>query len=249
MGDLSRVSRDLHKHGINIGPGVLLTTHLSFEAGVSIYSETVLKHVELGAYSYINMGGAVGNARIGRYCSIGPNCSIGLDRHPLEWVSTSPFPYSNRGAAPDWKPFKSHFEFEGFPQPITIGHDVWIGTRVVVANNGPLSIGVGSVIASGSVVTRDVPPYAIVVGAPATVLRYRFDEPLRQALLESEWWEYDVPRYLRDNPKTSMPWDAPDRFIDWWKNGGQGALEGYRGFGVIKKVEFNPADGGFVLTQ
>jgi acetyltransferase-like isoleucine patch superfamily enzyme len=249
MGDLSKVGRDLRKHGINIGPDVLLTTHLSFEAGVSIYSETVLKHVELGAYSYINMGGAIGNARIGRYCSIGPNCSIGLDRHPLEWVSTSPFPYSNRGAAPEWQPFKSRFQFEGFPQPITIGHDVWIGTRVVVANNGPITIGTGSVIASGSVVTRDVPPYAVVVGAPATVIRYRFDEALRDALLASEWWEYDVPRYLRDNPNTSMPWDAPNRFIDWLSNGGRAALEGYKGFGAIKRVDFNPSDGGFTLSQ
>ena len=249
MTDLSGVSRELFKHGINIGPDVMLMSHLKFEAGSSVYSETVLKHVELGAYSYINMGGAIGNARIGRYCSIGPHCSIGLDRHPLEWVSTSPFPYSNRGAAPDWQAFKSRFEFEGFPQMISIGHDVWIGTRVVVANSEPISIGTGSVIASGAVVTRDVPPYAIVVGAPATVLRYRFEEEVRAALLETEWWEYDIPRFLKDHHTTSMPWDHPERFVEWWRNGGEKALADYRGLGEVKKVELNRTDGGFVLSN
>lgn len=249
MTDLSQVSRDLAAHGLHIGSDVMLMTHMKFEADVTIYSDAVLKHVEFGAYTYVNMGGAIGNAKVGRYCSIGPHCSLGLDRHPMEWVSTSPFPYSNRGAAPSWTSFRSKFEFEGFPQPITIGHDVWIGTHVIIANSGPISIGSGSVIASGSVVTRDVPPYAIVAGSPARILRYRFDEGLRTDLLGTEWWEYDIPRYLRDNAMTSMPWDRPEKFVAWWKAGGRGAAAAYLGLGAVKRVERNLNDGGFTLTH
>ena len=74
-------------------------------------------------------------------------------------------------------------------EPIHIGNDVWIGDEVFVKNG--VTIGDGAVLGARSVVTKDVPPYAIVAGVPAKIIRYRFDEPTRQELLRLKWWELD----------------------------------------------------------
>lgn len=67
-----------------------------------------------------------------------------------------------------------------------MGNDVWIGSRVMVV--GGVTIGDGAVIAAGAVVTKDVPPYAVVGGAPAKVIKYRFSEDIVKFLEELEWW-------------------------------------------------------------
>lgn len=71
---------------------------------------------------------------------------------------------------------------------VKIGNDVWIGYGVTIVNN--VTVGDGAVIAAGSVVTKDVPPYAIVGGVPAKTIRYRFDEEVCKILLELEWWNF-----------------------------------------------------------
>jgi carbonic anhydrase/acetyltransferase-like protein (isoleucine patch superfamily) len=71
---------------------------------------------------------------------------------------------------------------------IVIGSDVWIGTEVMIFSG--VTIGHGSVIVSRAVVTRDVPPYAIVAGAPAKVLKYRFEPQIVEQLLQIRWWEW-----------------------------------------------------------
>ncbi len=75
---------------------------------------------------------------------------------------------------------------ENVLRPVTIGNDVWIGVRVIIL--GGVKIGNGAVIGAGSVVTRDVPPYAVVAGAPARLIRYRFEEPVIRRLEELQWW-------------------------------------------------------------
>ncbi|WP_214647904.1 CatB-related O-acetyltransferase, partial [Novosphingobium aerophilum] len=74
---------------------------------------------------------------------------------------------------------------------LTIGHGVWIGDRVTILS-ACRSIGNGAVISAGAVVTKDVPPYAIVVGVPGRVLRPRYPEPVQNALEQSRWWEFDL---------------------------------------------------------
>ncbi len=78
--------------------------------------------------------------------------------------------------------------------PITIGHDVWIGNNVIIPAHRPITIGTGAVIAAGAVVTHDVPPYAVVGGSPARVLKLRFSEEVCADLMYSRWFEYDLPR-------------------------------------------------------
>ena len=75
-----------------------------------------------------------------------------------------------------------------------IDHDVWIGSYVGII--GGVHIGTGAVIGAGSIVTKDVPPYAVVAGCPARIIRYRFDEEKRKRLLESKWWEYDAEKLI-----------------------------------------------------
>ena len=73
---------------------------------------------------------------------------------------------------------------------IIIGHDVWIGANCSILDN--TRIGNGSVIATGSVVTKDVPPYAIVGGNPAKIIKYRFNEDQRRSLDEMQWWDFET---------------------------------------------------------
>lgn len=114
--------------------------------------------------SYIySKNSVVVNAIIGKFCSIAAGVNIGLGQHPVEYVSTHPSFYSV--SQPIAKTYSGSDLFEPFKGRINIGHDVWIGQNVLVMDG--LKIGTGAIIAAGAVVTKDVPPYAIVAGVPA----------------------------------------------------------------------------------
>ncbi len=119
---------------------------------------------------------------IGKYCAISADVVIFLgSEHRVDWVSTYPFPVL-------WEDAKA---IEGHPATkgdVIIGNDVWIGYRVTVLSG--VTIGDGAAIGACSVVARDIPPYAIVAGNPAQVIRYRFDEQTVQNLLEIKWWNW-----------------------------------------------------------
>lgn len=158
----------------------------------------------VGRYSYCCEGIRVANPKgtiIGNFVSIGMNCHIGHGEHPLHFLSTSPyFYYDELGFK--MKEAPAHPEYWDY-EPVCIEHDVWIGDDVSIKNG--VTIGTGAVIGACSMVTHDVPPYAIVVGNPARILRYRFDEDTRKKLLESEWWnlpENDIRRLQYDSGRT-----------------------------------------------
>lgn len=144
----------------------------------------------IGAFTYFYSGISVTCTSIGRYCSIAGGIRIGDHEHPTEWLSTNPFQYNAERFA--YSPAAGSFtpaEEDGFrgEKPV-IGNDVWIGSRVTVLRN--VTIGDGAIVAASAVVTRDVPPYAIVGGTPARVIRYRFDEATIAELLEIAWWRF-----------------------------------------------------------
>ncbi len=140
--------------------------------------------VRMGRYSYMGKNNSVAATTIGSFCSIASYCSIGGGAHPLNTVSTSPVFYEGKNG------FNKHFSsiFVEKNKAIEIGNDVWIGEAVFIKDG--VKIGTGAVIGAHSVVTKDVPPYAIVAGTPAKVIRYRFDEETIQRLLDSKWWEW-----------------------------------------------------------
>lgn len=129
---------------------------------------------------------------IGRYCSIAAETRFIMNggNHPTDWLTTYPFPVFGGGweaAMPERWPNKGD---------TTVGHDVWIGYGATIMPG--VTIGNGAIIASLSVVTRDVPPYAIVGGNPASVLRYRFDEGTIARLQALAWWDWDAAKVARN---------------------------------------------------
>ena len=136
-------------------------------------------------YSYIARNGYFFKTAIGKYCSIADGCNCGMPEHRMEFVSTAQAFLKGKN--------RLGTSFGMLPHPqyktTTIENDVWIGTNVLI--RAGVRIGTGAVVGMGSVVTKDVPPYAIAAGNPARIIRYRFDEETVERLLKSKWWERD----------------------------------------------------------
>jgi len=148
-----------------------------FSVGVEIGPNTkVSRDSRIGAYSYIGRNCVVGKTEIGRYVSIADNVSIGNGEHDVTRISTSSMFYVD--------PYKELTQGD-----CTIESDVWIGVDAIVRRN--VHIGFGAVIGANSFVNRDIPAFAIAVGSPAKVLRYRFPEDKRKRILDSKWWQND----------------------------------------------------------
>jgi virginiamycin A acetyltransferase len=125
---------------------------------------------------------------IGRFCSIAAEVRFIMNggNHPTNWITTYPFPIFGRGwevAQPDAWPNRGDTR---------VGNDVWIGYGALIMPG--VTIGDGAIIATGSVVTKNIPPYAIAGGNPASVIRYRFDERAIERLLKLRWWDWPIER-------------------------------------------------------
>jgi acetyltransferase-like isoleucine patch superfamily enzyme len=153
------------------------------------------RHLSIGAYSYVRSGCELMNVgRIGRFCSISNGVVLGQDRagHPLDWVTTHPFARESR-------------EYNARIPPACIGHDIWIGRDAVIFEG--VKVGTGAVIAMRAVVTKDVPPYAVVAGIPARVIKYRHPPAIIQAMIVSRWWQYASADLC------ALPIDTPEKFL------------------------------------
>ncbi len=151
----------------------------------------------LGAYSYTRSF-FTHVARIGRYCSIGDAVSVMGSNHPVEWASTSPVFYRRKRARSGNSQRENFPLFEDLGPMVEIENDVWVGDGALLAHG--VKLGTGSVIAARSIVTRDVPPYAIVSGAPAKLVRWRFEESVIERLLRSQWWNWPVTAWDQTDP-------------------------------------------------
>lgn len=129
------------------------------------------------------------NTVIGRYCSIADNVRIGAANHPTTWLSSNPFQYAYSEAEALKHP-ERYLKFNPYKKSCVVGNDVWIGAHAFILPG--VTIGDGAIVAGGAIVTKDVPPYAIVGGAPSKIIRYRFDEPIIQELLNLKWWELPI---------------------------------------------------------
>lgn len=147
-----------------------------------VYSGTTFYNSKLGRYSYVGYDSEVVNCEIGAFCSIANGFIVGGAKHPLDWGSTSPTFYDVKGG--------TGLHLGCLPMQETartiIENDVWIGSRAIVMQG--LTVGTGAVIGAGAVVTKNVPPYAVVAGCPARILKFRFDDELVDRFLRSEWW-------------------------------------------------------------
>lgn len=208
-------------------PEQLSALNVILQGGDAFHPETVFegssswfgridndRPAHFGAFSYSISAITHSVTRIGRYSSISWDVLFGAAEHPMDFLSTSPFIYE-----PHIPPFDVLWREAGLPttpaadftkeqqeRDIRIGHDVWIGARASI--KAGVSLGDGCVVGTGAVVTRDVPPYAVVAGVPARVVRLRFEEAVVERLLEHRWWRFDPVTLSR------FPLTDPERSID-----------------------------------
>lgn len=168
-----------------------------------IYSGSSFYNSKIDRYSYVGYDSEVVNCEIGAFCSIANGFIVGGAKHPIDWVSTSPVFYSVGSGT---GLHLGNLSIDETARTV-IGNDVWIGSRVIVMQG--LKIGNGAAIGAGAVVTKDVPPYAVVAGCPAKIIRYRFDEATIEMLQKSAWWNLSEQQ-LR---KISRYINRPDKFL------------------------------------
>ncbi|WP_304923198.1 DapH/DapD/GlmU-related protein [Hydrogenophaga sp.] len=142
----------------------------------------------LDDYSYMDRGCDIMSADIGKFSNIASMVRINPGFHPMERPTLHHFTYRRfkYGMAPEDD--ASFFEWRR-RQRVHIGHDTWIGHGAVIMPG--VRIGNGAVIGSNTVVTKDVPAYAIVAGAPAKVIRQRFPAAIAAAIESTAWWDWD----------------------------------------------------------
>lgn len=180
-----------------IDDGCAIDHHSNISAYTHILSNTQLNHTIVASYSYIGKNCLVQNARIGSFCSIANDVIIGLGKHPITNFSTATLFYRRKNTL-NVELIDEDMPFEEY-DAITIGCDVWIGARAIIMDG--VEVGHGAIIASNAVVTKDVPPYSIVAGTPAKVIKYRFNEDKIDKLLASKWWELDLDKIKTQIPK------------------------------------------------
>ncbi len=171
-------------HSTNVSGAAVLARHISIAEGVLIGA-----NVKIDSFSYVNRYTEIGSAEIGRFCSIASFCSIGMDSHPTDWISASPF-------LKEAIKSESNGYIDEAERPI-IGNDVWIGTHAVILKG--VYIGDGAIVAAGAIVTKNVPPFAIVGGVPAKVMKFRFDKDTINKLTALQWWNNLNDITLLDN--------------------------------------------------
>ena len=207
----------LFQRGVSPLALVCASSRVSKKARVYRFAKIV--NSSLGDFSYVGPHSWLVAASVGKFCSVAPNCKIGLAAHSVNFLSTSPiFTETKNGTGFSW----TRKNFFVPTKLVRVGNDVWIGERALIL--GGVSVGNGAVIGAGAVVTKDVPAYvvtkdvpayAIVGGVPAKLIRFRFSEERIAELEKSAWWNWSEKRlreqialFQTENPIIPPPFPA-----------------------------------------
>ncbi len=166
-----------------------------FGTNVIVSSNCEIVNTTIDNFSYVSKNTIILNTDIGKFCSIASGVKINLPNHPINFVSTHPIFYSNTYTK------LNKIEISKFNESnrVAIGNDVWIGENSIILTG--IKIGNGAVIASGAIVTKDVPDYAVVGGVPAKLIKYRFSKEEISLLLTNKWWNLPLNIILTDLDK------------------------------------------------
>ena len=169
-------------------------TDSQFGRFVEIGKGTRVAHSTFGDYSYTDRYADVANAEVGKFANIASFVRIGATDHPMHTASMHHFLYRSDDY---WDDAGRDAEFfaRRKARRARIGHDTWIGHNAQIKPE--ITVGHGAVVASGAVVTRDVPPYMIVAGVPAIPIRRRFADDIANRLMALAWWDWDHARLRR----------------------------------------------------
>lgn len=149
--------------------------------------------VEIGRYTSINgpntqAQAIINRIIIGSFCSIASGVIFQENLHDYEKLTT----YFIRQRV-----FGEALRIDSYSKGnIVVGNDVWIGAQTIILSG--VTIGDGAVIAANSVITKDVPPYSIVGGSPANLIKYRFSEEIINKLTEIKWWNWDIEKIKKN---------------------------------------------------
>lgn len=196
LGEGATIARHCRLRGdITLGPGANLDAHCTLFGDVTLGPNVDLGedcrltgNIEIGKQT--NQDGdfeVIGDVTIGKYCALARQILFQQRDHEMSK------PGIQMGFYNDILESDLEHITKG---SISVGNDVWIGTRAIILSG--VTIGDGAVIGAGSIVTKDVEPYAVVAGVPAERVKWRFDEDIREKLLEIEWWNAPEP-ILREN--------------------------------------------------
>ena len=239
------LERFLLSHGVIVNrtggaprmkPGTSLTVNSDavFHPHIGVFAGQRLNGI--GSFSYTQSPLWPG-AQIGRYCSIGADVKLMGTNHLMSGVTTSDIIYHDTGrlraafAAFDRKPWPLLPNEQG--RPPVIGNDVWIGAEVVLRRG--IQLHDGCVIGTRALVTKDVPPYAIVGGVPARIIGWRLPEEMREKLQALRWWDYAYPEF------STLRMEEPESFV--------AGLEEMIGAGTIQPFNPKPRLWGEVLSE
>ena len=160
-------------------------------------------------FTYTGMNTYIGMSEIGKFCSISRCVDVGGADHNYQSVTT--FPNEKMIG----KIMKREYQLDK-GKKIIIGNDVWIGQGVTIIKKNGIKIGNGVVIGAGAVVNKDIPDYAIVVGSPARIIKYRFSNSIIEELKRIEWWNFPID-VIKDNWRI-LSEDITNKTIDeLWK--------------------------------
>jgi phosphonate metabolism protein (transferase hexapeptide repeat family) len=166
-------------------------TDCEFGAFTEVGRGSRLAHVAMGEYSYCDRLCDLANAEIGKFANIASLVRVGATDHPLDRASLHHFLYRSASYWEDAGDDEAWFA-KRRGRVARIGHDTWIGHNAQVKPG--VSVGHGAVVAAGAVVTRDVAPYTIVAGVPASPLRARLSADLAARMIALAWWDWDHAR-------------------------------------------------------
>jgi len=156
-----------------------------------IAAHTSVLASQIGDYSYAMEHCDIFNARVGKFSNIASHVRLNATNHPMERATLHHFTYRSKDYWPEKERDEAFFA-RRYDAAVTIGHDTWLGHGSTLLPG--VSVGNGSVVGAGAVVTRDVAPYTLVGGVPAKPIKHRFAVNIVERMEDLAWWDWDHER-------------------------------------------------------